>query len=697
MFLFQKLGYNHIKVTSKNKKILSTIYDNLAVKPTICGFDTETTSLHHEIGKPFLVTFGYGKTVFSFEPTEELLNELFTVMNKFDRVFAHNAKYDYHMLWNFLGRAPTEIDDKIADSMTVARLTNYADEEFSISLESLGTRYVDDTSKFAGKVIKKRIIELNKEHKKVAKTMFQAKYPKVSFKEVWEGYNKRVAFIDDDNEYYNFLDKYYRPANYYDVYKDNPELMTCYAVDDIVIMLEYLEKSLPVMCNVDEGLTTFNRECQLISAIARMEKVGIKVDINYLLESRKRLEDYRENLYSKLYEMAGCEISVGQHEVIKKIMLDKYNVSLMTCDKKSLKTVPKDSPGYDMARVIITLRTVDKWLSTYIDGKLNAIVNGRIYTDINNSGAVSGRVSCDMQQQPKEPLLDQDGNELFHPRRIFIPDDDYMFVFEDMSQMELRVQAYYTLKVGKGDKNLCRAYIPYDCVSVITGEEFNIHDQNDIDNWDSGEWVLKEDETKFWSPTDLHTLTTFTAFPFLNHDKNHPEFKHYRKLGKMCNFLKNYQGGIGAIMEQLDVPEDIAQQLDSAYYKAFPQIRDYQTWVNNQLITYGRVKNLYGRAYYMRNSKYFYKAGNYVIQGSCADLVKKAEIRIDKLLRDKKSKFILPIHDEVMILLHKDEEYLIKEIQKIMQDTRDVMPYIPMISDIEIAKENWADKEDYDA
>ena len=263
--------------------------------------------------------------------------------------------------------------------------------------------------------------------------------------------------------------------------------------------------------------------------------------------------------------------------------------------------------------------------------------------------------------------------------------------------MELRVQAYYTLKVGKGDKNLCRAYIPYDCVSVITGEEFNIHDQNDIDNWNSGEWVLKEDETKFWSPTDLHTLTTFTAFPFLNHDKNHPEFKHYRKLGKMCNFLKNYQGGIGAIMEQLDVPEDIAQQLDGAYYKAFPQVRDYQEWVTKELTTYGRVKNLYGRAYYMRNSKNFYKAGNYVIQGSCAEITKIAELKLDKLLKGKKSKFILPIHDEVMVLLHKDEEYLIPQIKAIMQDTRDVMPYIPMISDIEIAKENWADKEDYDA
>ena len=98
--------------------------------------------------------------------------------------------------------------------------------------------------------------------------------------------------------------------------------------------------------------------------------------------------------------------------------------------------------------------------------------------------------------------------------------------------------------------------------------------------------------------------------------------------------------------------------------------------------------------YPLRNSQFHQKQCELT---SCADLVKKAEIRIDKLLRDKKSKFILPIHDEVMILIHKDEEYLIKEIQKIMQDTRDVMPYIPMISDIEIAKENWADKEDYDA
>lgn len=697
MFLFQKFNYECIRIDEQNKNMLNDVSDEEIKALQYCGFDTETTGLHHTTSMPFLVTFGYGKKIFEFEPTESLLLEMFKVANRFGLLFAQNAKFDYHMLWNFLGREPIEIEHIIADNMTVARLTSYADEEMQIGLEILGTLYVDPEAKFAGKVIKSHIIELNAENKKIAKFAFYDKYgKKAPFSEIWQAYLKRVQFVDDDNPYFQFLDEYYRPANYQDVYAKYPDLMINYAMDDVVIMLEYLNKAYPILQVVDEGLSTFRRECELISAIARMEKTGIKVDVQYLLDSRKRLLDYQSRMYQRLDDLAGQPIKVGQHELIKTIMRDKFGVELKTCDKKALKSIQPETDGYEFANLIIHLRTIDKWLSTYIDGKLNAIVNGRIYTDINNSGAVSGRVSCDMQQQPKEPLLDENGEEVFHPRRVFVPDDGYVFVFEDASQMELRMQAFYTLKIGHGDRNLCRAYIPYDCVSVITGEKFDVNNPEDVDNWDSGEWVLEENQDEFWEPTDLHTLTTFTAFPFLNHDKHHPEFKHYRKLGKMCNFLKNYQGGIGAIMEQLDVPLEIAQQLDTAYYKAFPNVKEYQKWVESQLTQYGVVKNLYGRPFYMQNQRFFYKACNYVIQGSCADMIKIAELKLDKLLRGKKSKFLLPIHDECMCLIAKDEFYLIKQIQQIMQDTRVEMPFIPMISDIEIAYNNWADKVDYE-
>ena len=134
------------------------------------------------------------------------------------------------------------------------------------------------------------------------------------------------------------------------------------------------------------------------------------------------------NLYT------GLDFTVGQHEYIKKFLKIKYGVTTDKADEKALKYIRDNCPNdevKDICNNILELRTLDKWISTYVDGKLNSIINGRIYTDINNNGAVSGRVSCDMQQQPKEGLYDRDGNELFHPRRMFVVDDDYVFAFCD--------------------------------------------------------------------------------------------------------------------------------------------------------------------------------------------------------------------------------------------------------------------------
>jgi DNA polymerase-1 len=255
--------------------------------------------------------------------------------------------------------------------------------------------------------------------------------------------------------------------------------------------------------------------------------------------------------------------------------------------------------------------------------------------------------------------------------------------------MELRVQAQYTLGISGGDTNMCRAYIPFNCISVITGEKFNY--KTDVKDWDSGEWVLEEDQTKFWEKTDLHNVTTHIAFP--NIEVGSDEFKKKRKLGKMCNFLKNYQGGINAIIEQLDVSPEIAEILDKAYYTAFPKIKEYQQWVTRQLITNGYVENMYGRRYYMQDSKWYYKCGNYVIQGGCADLVKAKQIQLYEFLKYKKSKMVYPIHDEIYFKIHKDELGIVPNLQAIMQDTLDVMPNIPMISDIEFTISNWGEKE----
>jgi DNA polymerase-1 len=180
-------------------------------------------------------------------------------------------------------------------------------------------------------------------------------------------------------------------------------------------------------------------------------------------------------------------------------------------------------------------------------------------------------------------------------------------------------------------------------------------------------------------------------------DPKSDEFKKHRKLGKRANFLKVYQGGVQALQDSLEIDRTTAEALDSAFYKAFPRIKDYQDWVVEHLTQYGYVENLYGRRYYMNDSKWFYRACNYLIQGTCADMVKVFEINVHKYLKENnlKSKMVLPIHDEIMLLVHKDEEFVIGEVKRIMEDVTDVIKHIPMISEPEVSRTNWAEKEEY--
>ena len=139
-------------------------------------------------------------------------------------------------------------------------------------------------------------------------------------------------------------------------------------------------------------------------------------------------------------------------EEIKKYFDSVFNIKLIASDKKAISglTHHENKKVAEIAKLILKLRTVDKWLSTYIDGVLNKIieVNGewRLYTSINNNGAVSGRVSCDLQQMPKyaiyetdadnellldETISDNEEHELFHPRKFVIPSKGYKLYFAD--------------------------------------------------------------------------------------------------------------------------------------------------------------------------------------------------------------------------------------------------------------------------
>lgn len=143
----------------------------------------------------------------------------------------------------------------------------------------------------------------------------------------------------------------------------------------------------------------------------------------------------------------------------------------------------------------------------------------------------------------------------------------------------------------------------------------------------------------------------------------------------------------------LNIDLDTATKLSDAYNKAYPGVIEYQKEVQAQLNMKGFVTNLYGRRYYLEKSTNFYKGNNYVIQGTGADALKEAEIKICEYLKDKKSRFILPIHDEIAIEVHPDEEsYIPKKIKEMLESCGDVIKYLPMVVEVEMTESNWAAK-----
>jgi DNA polymerase-1 len=462
---------------------------------------------------------------------------------------------------------------------------------------------------------------------------------------------------------------------------------------------------------------TWKRENKLIRGIATMERNGFKVDVDYLIKSHYKVEEFRTKLYEKLHKLTESDWSVGQHTEIKKFFESKFGLNMPKTDKKAINSLshhenPKVS---EIARLIIKLRTVDKWLSTYIDGVLNKIIEvdgeWKLYTSLNNNGAISGRVSCDLQQMPKyainetdddnELLLDEslneEGVELFHPRKFVIPSNGYKLYFLDYSQMELRIQAYFTILVNSPDYNLCRAYMPLDCYRVndyLEIEEFDYKNPQHIKQAYDGSWFNK-DNTQ-WEATDLHTKTTLTAFPEWQGRTNEKEFKKkWRYLGKSTNFAKNYGCGAKTLADNLNVDLETATKLSDAYNSAYPGVIKYQQKVQADLAIMGYVTNLYGRRYYLEKSTNYYKANNYLIQGTGADALKEVEIKICDYLKDKKSRFILPIHDEIAIEVHPDEEsYVPKTIKGFMEEVGDVIKWVPMVSEVEMTETSWADKKE---
>ena len=159
--------------------------------------------------------------------------------------------------------------------------------------------------------------------------------------------------------------------------------------------------------------------------------------------------------------------------------------------------------------------------------------------------------------------------------------------------------------------------------------------------------------------------------------------------------MKNYGCGAKTLAENLGIDLETATKLSDAYNNAYPGVIKYQQKVQSELALKGFVTNLYGRKYFIEKSTNYYKGNNYLIQGTGADALKEVEIKICEYLKDKKSRFILPIHDELALEIAPEEEDEVpKKIKEFMESVGDVLKCCPMISEVEMSDTCWAEKKE---
>lgn len=687
------------------------------VQPEECAFDTETNGLHINLCRPFFIGFGFKGHSFTWDLTTQpqmnafVMEAMYACATRSQKFVGWNVKFDLHMVRNAGYPYP---GTNVTDGMIYARLAHDAktikEGGVSLALKDYASRFIDRNAKHLESQLKTEKTFI------INRLSAQLKHRLGCTKKHLEEFFKDslVTYEDLPDEmranYVTWMEtdvpsemrwKFHGLPTSDDIPYDilNREHVEHYLHYDIIYTLESYWKSKEVALARGQQVT-IDLEERVILPLYRMESVGFQMNKPYIYQAQQQMKDYLLTRRQDLKDLAGCEVTSSQNKIILDLLQQKYQLNVTSTGKDVLNMVvtrlkeqEPDHLALPFIETLQELRTLEKWYSTYVLRLVReAELGDRIYTTINQCGAVSGRVSSDFQQFPKNALKDQQGNEIFHPRRMIqvTPGFDYI-AYLDYSQIELRVQALYTIFVMGGDLNMCRAYMPFKCISKESGESFDINSPTHLARWDSGEWVLHEDPGIGWEPVDVHGATTQSAFPELV--VGSPEFKKMRSKGKATNFAKNYGASKHALIAQFGFSEDLATKLDAGYNAAFPGVVDYRHYVDGLLRFKPYAQNLFGRRYYGANA---HLCCNYLVQGSSADFLKSKIIEIDTYLRDGgyQSRFQMNIHDECSFEIAPGEEHILHDLKRIMETFPGTK--IPIVADLELTTTTWAEKYEVD-
>jgi DNA polymerase-1 len=395
-------------------------------------------------------------------------------------------------------------------------------------------------------------------------------------------------------------------------------------------------------------------EFPLISVLADMELAGVTLDVKFLADFSKELERILDNLTLDIYRHAEEKFNINSTQQLSKILFEKLKLSAIRKTKTGFSTdvgvLEALRHEHPMIEQLLEYRQLQKLKSTYVDA-LPALINpktGRLHTSFNQTVAATGRLSSSDPNLQNIPIRTEIGRSI---RKAFIPSGpEKLILSADYSQIELRVMAHVS-----GDEGLKEAF--------LNGE-------------------------------DIHASTAAKVFGVPQQEIT----KDMRRKAKEVNFGIMYGIGPFGLATRLDITQSEAKEIISKYFERFPKVNQYIFDTLAKARTDGYVSTLLGRRRYLPdlNSKNFNirsnaerQAINMPIQGTAADMIKLAMIRIHSQIAYRKSqiKMLLQVHDELVFEIAKSEERRAKKI--IAEEMKNALPLsVPLEVEVGVGK-NW--------
>ncbi len=380
------------------------------------------------------------------------------------------------------------------------------------------------------------------------------------------------------------------------------------AVDDLAGKLtETLER---------DGLGELFREVELplTAVLARMERAGVRIDEGVLSEIAVYLAGEIERLEGEVHALAGEPFTIGSPKQLQRILFEKLKLppgkktkTGFSTDESVLETLASQ---HDLPAKVLAYRRLTKLKSTYVDA-LPPLVNprtGRIHPNFNQTGAATGRLSCTNPNVQNIPIRTEEGIRI---REAFVPAEGTVLLSADYSQVELRLMAHFS-----GDEGLLEAFAAGD---------------------------------------DIHRRTAAEVLDIPQKDVTADQ----RARAKAINFGIIYGSSAFGIANQLGIAQGEAQEFIDAYFAEYPGVKRFMGETIEQAKEDGFVRTLLGRRRFLPDLRSKNRvlrnaaermAVNTVLQGTAADLIKKAMVGVDADLRETglSARMLLQVHDELV-------------------------------------------------